>query len=106
MGKTYKGEVLVILDGLNADVFRNGTDPKLKAGDIVNLTGFKFNFVRLLKVTFVEKVIYRDKHYVPANADKYKIEFQHVDCGGDTLDAARTYGSLISRYENYAYEGF
>ena len=105
MGKTYKGEVLIVPDGLGADVLRNGTGP-IKAGDIVHLTGFKFNFVRLLKIDFVEKVIYRDRRYGPVNANKYKIEFKHVDATGNTCHAARTYGSLKFRDENYAYEGF
>ena len=107
MEKTYKGEVLVVLDGpradLEMDISKDGQP--LKVGDVVNLTGFKFNFVKLVKVEFLKKVIFLDwRRNYSSNANHYRIEFEELVATGDVIDAVRFYGSLKFRDENY--EGF
>ena len=107
MEKIHKGEVLVVLDGpmadLEMDISKNGQP--LEVGDIVNVTGFKFNFVKLVKIEFLERGIFLDwRHNYSSNADHYRIEFEHIDATGDVIDAVRFYGSLKIRNENY--EGF
>ena len=107
MGKTYKGEVLVVLDGpssdLEMDISKDGQP--LKVDDVVNLTGLKFNFVRLLKVEFLKNVIFLDwKRNYSSNAGHYRIEFEDLVATGDVVDAARFYGSL--KFRNEDYEGF